>query len=89
MLITTTVQAYAERSVLLVRRHELLLLVLLSTYAIIAPSIIVPVMVVNITLLRYVENSGRNLKQHAHPVPDIVSVKVVYVVRVNPAQIRR
>ena len=84
-----TVQAYAERSVLLVRPHELLQLVLLFTYAIVAPSIIVPVIVVNITLLRYVENSGGDLKQHAHPVPDIVSVKVVYVVRINLAHILR
>ena len=64
-------------------------MVLLFTYAIVAPSIIVTVMDVNYTLRRYVENCGGDLKQHASPVPDVVFVKVVYVVRINLAHILR
>ena len=89
LVITITVQAYAERSVLLVRLYELLYLVHLFTYAIVAPSIIVTVMDVNSTLRRYVENCGGHLKQHAAPVPDVAFVKVVYVVRINLAHILR
>ena len=86
---TTTVPEYAERYVLLIRPHVLLRLVPLFTYAIVAARIIVSVMDVTYTLLPYAENLGDLLKQHVIPVPDVVLVEVVRVVRMNLVHVVR